>query len=171
MFKNKKIIILLLVFIIILFLAKDFRTKDTVESNLDDLYPINIDDEEWSQLGSIEEMLEATQISIDILRNLSTEDLLELALKHPLAISILAYDDIDYGIEFLSENSNVFQELSSRDDKVNVLINKLKTYDLDENDEDEVIDKLLITNLLSSTDYSEDLSENDRKILNKFKER
>ena len=94
--------------------------------DFDAFYPINTDSEIWRELASIDEKFEATQVPFEMLEPLSTEDLVQVALRHPLASSIVAHDDPNVGLFGFLEGSNVFKELLRREDASHYLVEALE---------------------------------------------
>jgi hypothetical protein len=56
-------------------------------------YPVTPRDAAWAEFKSTQEMYDATQVPFDVLRSLSDQELVNLAINHPLSINILAFDD------------------------------------------------------------------------------
>ena len=75
--------IFLLVFISIDMNAQSIKSWD---------YPIKPGTEAWQALSTHEDMLKACQIPAEILKTVSTEELIELCLAYPLLGDIFAYN-------------------------------------------------------------------------------
>lgn len=95
---------------------EDKSISDTVYQ-----YPVTPEMEEWKTFQSLDEMIDACQIPNDILRHMSTENLIESVLDYPLAINLFAYDTPKEGIEKLSSYFNGLQELKIRDDAIELM--------------------------------------------------
>ena len=85
-------------------------------------YPIKPGTDEWKQFKTHEEMLVATQIPEEVLKSLSTEDLIDLNLRFPLIVSLIVYSDLNLGFEMLLSEFNGLRELYQRKDVLSVLI-------------------------------------------------
>ena len=70
--------------------------------------------EAWQALSTHEDMLKACQIPAEILKTVSTEELIELCLAYPLLGDIFAYNGIQEGISKVSARFNGLQELFKR---------------------------------------------------------
>lgn len=84
--------------------------------------------DEWKNLQSLDEMIEACQIPTTILNHLSTEKLIDVVLDYPLAINIFAYDTPKEGITQLASYFNGLQELVERDDAVELMSAQLVSF-------------------------------------------
>ena len=88
-------------------------------------YPIKPGMEEWKQLQSNEEKVNACQIPDSILSSLSTEELTNLCLKYPLLYDVFAFENLNSGLDKLLSDFNGIRELYKRKD---VSIGLLKRY-------------------------------------------
>ena len=76
----------------------------------------------WKTFQTLEEMQEACQIPAEELKNLSTEELLQICLQYPLAGNYLAYNNELQGINAVMDGFNGFEELCKRDDGIDKLM-------------------------------------------------
>lgn len=83
-------------------------------------YPINPGDEGWADMTSAEQH-SAVAVPEKILQQLSTEDVIILALEYPYAWDVFAFDNMENGFGNLVQSSTVYSELSKREDLVEVL--------------------------------------------------
>ena len=113
--------IFLLVFISIDMNAQSIKSWD---------YPIKPGTEAWQALSTHEDMLKACQIPAEILKTVSTEELIELCLAYPLLGDIFAYNGIQEGISKVSARFNGLQELFKRKDNASLLFEKMKKQEL-----------------------------------------
>lgn len=90
------------------------RSQYTIDEKYD--FPIKTETYEWEQLKSLEEKLVCTQIPNEILNNMTTRALLETWLDYPLSVNIFAYDNVEIGLQKVSEQFNGLEELCKRDD-------------------------------------------------------
>ena len=86
-------------------------------------YPIKPGMEEWKQLTTYKEMLEACEIPDHILSSLSTKELAAICLHYPLLINMFAHNIPDNGIDFLFNDFNGIRELFRRDAGAKELLN------------------------------------------------
>lgn len=82
--------------------------------------------EEWKQLKTRQERIDASQIPEDVLLSLCTDDLVELCMKNPLVDEIWQYRPYDAGLDSLIERFNCFRELFKRTDASKGLLNYYK---------------------------------------------
>ncbi len=85
-------------------------------------FPIRPGDEEWKQFNNSEEMYLACQIPEEMLKSMSTGDLVTTCLNYPLLSTLFAYDDLQTGFNALTKKFNGIQELISRKDSGTELI-------------------------------------------------
>ena len=95
--------IFLLVFISIDMNAQSIKSWD---------YPIKPGTEAWQALSTHEDMLKACQIPAEILKTVSTEELIELCLAYPLLGDIFAYNGIQEGISKVSARLTGYKSYS-----------------------------------------------------------
>ena len=72
--------------------------------------------DEWKQLKTRQETIDASQIPEKVLSSLSTDDLVELCMKNPLLGEIWHYKPYDNGLDSLIKRINCFRELFKRED-------------------------------------------------------
>jgi len=86
-------------------------------------YPItpNGTPNEWKKFTSHTEMLDACEIPEEILKDLSTGELLLTCIGYPLAGDMLCYNNFEDGFKTVKENFNGLCELYERDDFSNTL--------------------------------------------------
>jgi len=113
------------------------HAAEPVENHIElPAYSLTPDSPEWSRMSYVEQ-LAACNLSEEQLVNLSTDDLLDLALDYPFAIDVLGFDTYEMGIEHLKATSNVYKLMFLRDDLKDAVINKY-------NDIDEEIQKMYL---------------------------
>ena len=86
-------------------------------------YPIKPGTEEWKQLKSHQEKVDACQVPEDILVALKTEYLLDICLRYPLIYDILAFNSISEGTKLYYIGFNGIREYTQRDSAVLYLLN------------------------------------------------
>lgn len=89
-------------------------------------FPLKPGMEEWKNLNSGKEMLDACQIPEEVLKNMTTQALAETCMNYPLYIDYLATNDEREGINRIINSFNGLKELSGREDGSKELINVYK---------------------------------------------
>lgn len=79
-------------------------------------FPIKPGTEEWKKLKSGDEMASVCNIPETILKNLTTQALVNTCLNYPLFSEILSANDLQAGFSALQNNFNGFRELINRKD-------------------------------------------------------
>ena len=92
--------------------------------NVDEPYdfPVTSYDEEWDEFETKVEAELSCQIPEEILKEMTTEALLETVLNYPFLIDYVAYDRYYDAAEKFMRTFNGFEELLSRDDLTAVLL-------------------------------------------------
>ncbi|MDP3432115.1 MAG: hypothetical protein Q8T04_03985 [Bacteroidota bacterium] len=116
----KKIILYLLITIPIFSFAQNEKvTWD---------YPVKSGSEEWKTLKNQKEKLAICQIPEEILKNISTLELMEICFKYPLIYDALTFHTIQFGMDQLRINFNGFDELMKRDNIADLLIYRYSNF-------------------------------------------
>ena len=76
----------------------------------------------WEQFNSLEERIEAVQLSSEELESFSTQDLLILCITNPLTFIFSAYNCELQAIPILADRLNVFKAFEEREDAAYVLM-------------------------------------------------
>jgi hypothetical protein len=92
-------------------------------------FPVKSDTEEWKTTRGSANRISKCQIPENILKTLSTRDLLDICLKYPLLIDVFAFNDIDVGFEKYENDFNGFRELLTRPDAIDYLFQKYDAID------------------------------------------
>jgi hypothetical protein len=79
-------------------------------------FPVNAQSKEWENLKSVEEQFGAYNIPVEMIKKISTEELVKTCLSYPEWGLIHAYNDRITGLSVIISLFNGFQELFSRDD-------------------------------------------------------
>lgn len=80
------------------------------------VYPVLPGTDAWNALSSHADMLAVCQIPEDILKSLSTRDLLIAVLDYPLMVDMHSYSNMEQGFLSVKNQFNGLQELVSRPD-------------------------------------------------------
>ena len=89
--------------------------------------------EVWKTFMSFEEMMNATQIPEDILKELPTDTLVALCMNHPLADNYIYYNNQINGVLSVMKRFNGFQELKRRADAAEKVLDFYEKMDIDYN--------------------------------------
>jgi hypothetical protein len=89
-------------------------------------YPVKPGSEEWKSLSSHDKMLKVCQIPDEILKTMTTKDLVIVCLNYPLQFDFYAYDNLLEGIKNVAANFNGLEELLARRDNAQHLFEMLK---------------------------------------------
>lgn len=82
------------------------------------VYPVTPSDDEWKELFTETERVEACQIPDEIISKLSSEELIDAVVEYPLIGTLYLYTDMQTGFDILTEQCNALKELLSRTDCV-----------------------------------------------------
>ncbi len=94
-------------------------------------YPVKPGMPEWATFKTHAEMVAAIQIPEDVLRSVTTGELVELCLNYPLLIALYGYNTLQAGFrQNICIHSNGVQELFRRSDNVQSLLSRLKEIDV-----------------------------------------
>ena len=88
-------------------------------------YPIEPGSEEWANLNHGERVL-ALQIPEDVLKGMSTENLVETVLNYPCFIDMMFYNTYQEGFDVIKEHFNGIDELLKRDESSKYLLSKYR---------------------------------------------
>ncbi|RZS93020.1 hypothetical protein [Cuneatibacter caecimuris] len=85
------------------------------------LYPVNRDSSIWKEFSSHLDMIEACDVSVEKLNDLTTEELLQYVLEYPLLVDMFLFDSLEDGILALREHCGSLAELLEREDVSTIL--------------------------------------------------
>ena len=85
-------------------------------------YPVKPGSAQWAEFTTSRQMLEACQIPQEILRALSTSELVEICMNYPLYLDYTASNDEREAICFMIEKFNGLKELTQRSDAARELM-------------------------------------------------
>lgn len=77
-------------------------------------YPITPESEEWLEMSSHSERVNACQVPDSLLKNMSTSALIETISNYPLLVDVLLFDKADDAYQTLYNGLNVVRELEAR---------------------------------------------------------
>ena len=116
------------------------------------MFPVVPNSEKWNELGTAEEMREATQIPEDLLKMMSTEELIVMVENYPLLCDLYAYSSLQEGYERLKVQFNGIMELLSRPDCYPKLIAAYRDFDIPK------VQKIDYDNILSTDECVSELN-------------
>lgn len=108
------------IFIILLFLFCSYECFAQLAYD----YPIKPGTEEWKAIDSQFVKDSLCQIPDDIINRLTTEELLDVCLEYPMLGDILAFNNVQDGVEGVKNNFNGIYELLLRTNCSQVLIDR-----------------------------------------------
>ena len=77
----------------------------------------------WQSIINHEEKIAALQLPDSLLKQLSTEELVEVCMSYPLALECFAFNDFKFGTWRVIQSFNGFAELKNRKDALDKIIN------------------------------------------------
>lgn len=109
-----------------------YAAYDIDESSVqnDYQYKITSDCAEWKTLNSHDEMVSACQIADDEIQEMTTDMLVSAYLNYPLLGDMYAYNTIETGFAALRKQCNALDELLTREDVGEVLLNRYENIKL-----------------------------------------
>ena len=106
------------------------KSTDSADAALHYDYPIVPGTQEWENLSTHEDMLNAVQVPEALLKEMSTEEVVTTVLENPMIIDIYAYETVGdgykKGYDTLRKNLNCVEELANRPDAVKCLSKALQ---------------------------------------------
>lgn len=109
-----------------------YAAYDIDESSVqhDYQYKITSDCAEWKTLTTHDEMVAACQIADDEIQEMTTDMLVSAYLNYPLLGDMYAYNTIETGFAALRKQCNALDELLTREDIGEVLLNRYENVEL-----------------------------------------
>lgn len=156
MINLKRITYVTLAFMIV---AKTFFVSTEASGQIIDNYtskwkmPIHVGDKLWRELGSTSERMRECEIPNDIIHKMSTPELLENILDYPYIALIGTYDNPLEGLDYLTERFNGLREFFTRDDYVDVALEKYESVTIPQKMEIEYEE------IISEENYVHDMNE------------
>jgi hypothetical protein len=126
-------------------------------------YPIYPGTKEWADLKTGQEMLDACQIPVTILKKMTTQAVIQAIWEHPLLLEVLNRYQYQMDFESIFFQNNAYKELSERTDAGVSLLNRLELCDyLIPNAEKE---PKVLEILMSQTLFLSQLNQDELKTL------
>lgn len=113
-------VILTTLFFFLWFLPCAFASD--VEDKTHKFYAINVEDPQWKEFQTSEEMYKALYIEESFFDNVPTRTVLEAVLEYPLITDIWFFDSLEKGIEQVSLRCTALRVFLNRSDAENVLL-------------------------------------------------
>jgi hypothetical protein len=95
-------------------------------------FPVRPGTTEWKHLKTSQEMIDACQIPDDIIKDMSTNDLVNLCITYPLLGDMLFASNLQVGFDHLSKIFNGLQELTQREDAGIEMLKAYTAFSLDD---------------------------------------
>ena len=112
----------LLFSLIMVFMCQYAHAQNEISTKFD--FPIKAGDAKWNSYKTSYERNQVLQIPREKLGKLSTRELLRICLQYPYLIEATFYTNSEDGINYLKSNFNGFQELLTRNDLAEILLEK-----------------------------------------------
>ena len=93
-------------------------------SEIYEMYDEIMSSPEWMESENRAERGQMLQLSENTLKNLTTEDLIDIVVNYPFFEDVYAFDNYQDGLDILCESFNGAKELMSRDDVGDLLLKK-----------------------------------------------
>lgn len=132
--------------------AEESGYKDWIAEEGTYMFPVNPNSEEWNELGTAEEMREATQIPESLLKEMSTQELIIMIENYPLLCDLYAYNSLQEGYEQVKKQFNGIKELLSRPDSYAELIAAYEAFVIPK------VQKIDYDNILLADDYADKIN-------------
>ncbi len=87
-------------------------------------FPVKPGSNEWKELKNQKEKLDVCQIPDEVLKNIPTDELMELCFDYPLIYDILAFNSTQAGIDQFRKNFNGFSEFIQREEAPGLLMER-----------------------------------------------
>jgi len=110
---RKSIQVLLGLFIVVSLLVGNV-CADSQAHNESPIYPVLPGSEEWNELGTVENKIEACRIPADILASMSDNELVQAIIDYPFVIDVFLVDDYRDAVDSLIANCDALNELLNR---------------------------------------------------------
>lgn len=92
-------------------------------------YPVKPGTPQWASITDHKDMIKVSQIPENVLKSISTKELIQLCLDYPLHADFYAYNSLQEGVKKVSTYFNGLQELFNRPDNAQYLLEYLKSFE------------------------------------------
>ncbi|ADL53736.1 hypothetical protein [Clostridium cellulovorans] len=131
-------------------------------------YPIKPGTVEWYKLGNKPAREKSCQIPEEVLKSLTTDELIETVLNYPFLMDIYAYDSYQKGFNAVSKKFNGLKELLKREDVADKLIAKYKSIEVaDDVASSEIFDLASVEVLLRQDEVISKLNDTSKNEVEK----
>ena len=97
-------------------------------------FPVKPGTAEWKTLNSRDEKIKKCQIPSEILKSLTTQELVEICANYPLNMDAYAYTNISIGMAIVTASFNGYQELFKRNDNFLCIFEHLSSKEISSSD-------------------------------------
>lgn len=98
--------------------------SDTEQPNTRVIFLAEKDYSAWTQIVGLENRLKACDVSKEIVKSMTTEELVETILHYPLNYLVFTYNNPEDAVRIIIENSTLHQELLCRENAAECIVNK-----------------------------------------------
>ena len=102
---------------------QEVATRSTTEESY---FPVKPGSAEWSSFTTHSQMVEACQLSEELLQSLTTDELVRVCAEYPLNMDAYAYSNVHDGMRVVTSLFNGYQELLNRTDNAACLLSYLQ---------------------------------------------
>lgn len=95
-------------------------------------FPVTAEEIQWKEYQTRDEMVAACNLPETLVHEISTDELVRLMLEYPLLGDLMLYDNINTGIEIMSQECNILSELLDREDGAEELLNAYCNLEIEE---------------------------------------
>jgi hypothetical protein len=130
--KTLKFLVLFIVFIGLTACTDDY--EDFISPRLESMnmarpadsynYPVYPGTSEWGKFQTGEEMRNACQVPVDLLKKMSTQAVIQAIWEYPLLLEILHREEYNLDFESISVYNNAYKELCERTDAGNAILQR-----------------------------------------------
>ncbi len=153
----------------------NFTVKDWIDESTNTYnFPITTYSNYWKSLKTSEEMFSACTIPSEILKKISTEELVNIVLNYPLLCNLFAYNTYQQGFDSIRDQFNGLNELLIRNDSSTILLDlyqnteiKLESFIPESRyiEMDEANIEILIEEIQNSSDLSDKVRATAKEML------
>lgn len=134
-------------------------------------FPINCEKKQWLQYKTHDDMLKACTVPDEVLKDATTEQLLDMVLEYPLLCDIYAFDTIEQGVAVVASRFNGFSELLKRADFSDVVLERYVNVDIQKDTKNlketfsKVSEVVVMEDMLAQKDVVSSLTSQEKKEL------
>ncbi len=132
------------------------------------VYAVVPEDEEWNEMETVEEKVEACRIAEDDLESMTDEQLIRAILDYPFIYDIFAYSDYATGVNSLQDICDAYAELLSRSTALESLLLEVESRpaaDEVQSSDEEIENDILAALILFQDEFQGQLSQEEMELV------